>query len=350
MAIYVSTAEKKILLVIGKLMQENEPNINGKLIAKISGYSVNYVSEILNKLREKELITTINQAVQKIHFLSKTGKIAVFRLSAGYSGQRTSQRTSDYDKSLRKWKVRIRPHDFRFKAEVLGGPPFPDRWMPTYHMDGLVGNVCYDYEVTCMFYQSQKTQKRYIVLRVPSFFADDFSTTIFEAHQYAKRTLEQLTQDHGYKFSDLTYIYSHLAVSNDPVTHFSSDDISFIRSENGRLQFDRSRGPEFEAITKLGPEDMQLIFDEVFGPVIEREYSPQAMLKNIQIFLRQIRTDQEMFAHNLKEHVKLVSALVKAAEALTSAVQQQKEQKKEKEKGILEKIRKSGQKLLEDFL
>lgn len=371
LGMYVTSAEKKILLTIGKLMQEKEANRNGKTIAREAGYSRPYTSEILSGLREKNLIETVNLGAQKIHSLTLQGKTAIFRLSAGSCAEQTSQ----YDSTLRKWKIRTRGHDFRFKAEVLSGPSFPDRWMPSYRMDGLIGNVCYEYEVTCMFFLAEKTKKRYVVLRVPSFFSEKFETTIFEAREYAKRTLDQLTQDHGYTFSDLVYTFSHIAVSEDPVTYFAEENIGFVESEDKRLKLDSSKGyDEFEAVTKLGPEDMELIFNELFAPVYRREFSVIDMVKRVRLAQQQIRTDQLIFSENqtlfsenekllgenLKTHVAIVSSLDRAANQLEKALeiltdrllkleQREEEERKEREKSFLQKIRETGQKLLEDF-
>ena len=358
LTMYVSTSEKKILLTIGKLEQGKHPNINNKTLSKKTGYSISYTSEILASLRKKGLIETIDQKVQKIHKLSSKGQIAVFRSSAGYCGDRTSQ----YDKTTGKWKIRVRPHDFRFKAEVLSGPPYSEKWMPTYHLDGLIGVVCYEYETTCMFFTSEKTSKRYVVLRVPSFFTENLEMATFEAHEKAFTTLQKLSKDYGYKFSDLIHTYGHVAITEDPVTYHCKEDIGFVESKSKRLRVDSSPGfAEFEATGKLAQEDLEKIYDEVFDPIVQGEYSILTMLTHLRIMEKQIRTDQLIFADNLKEHVSLVTYLKNASHQLEKAtntlakyaesmIEEKQKEKEKKEKSLLSRIKNSGQKLLEDWI
>ena len=367
-----TTSEKKLLNIIVRLSKEGEPNITNKRLVKESGYSKGYVSKLLNKLREKNLIETADQKIQKVHQPTMEGAMAVLRVNGGSSDVETPMETPmetqrklpDYDPEKKEWKLRIRPHDFRFQVEILKGPSKPFKTFKTYEIKGRVDKIVYKYDVTLVFMESKKSKRRWVQIYVPQFFSDDLKLCTLEAHKTTLMVLRHLKKEHGYEFADPVLTHSHIAVTGDPFTRYLEDEVGLVRDKDGRIQIDKSPGyHEFEAITKLGQEDMELVFNEVLNPILKREFSLISFVKGIRRAQQQIRTDQlifsqnqRVFGENLKEHVKLVTALEtagsqleKATSILIDLVQKDNEQKKE-ESGFLKKIKQSGQKFLEDFL
>jgi len=93
------------------------------------------------------------------------------------------------------------------------------------------------------------------------------------------------------------------ATVNDPLALLAELE-GVIQDKDKQLQLDRScRFKELEAIqTHICEEGVIKILNQIYNPVIKGEYNPWGLLKGIQ-------KTQLMFDQNLKDHLKLVSAL-----------------------------------------
>jgi len=98
-------------------------------------------------------------------------------------------------------------------------------------------------------------------------------------------------------------IAAHNAIINDPLALLAEFE-GVIQDKDKRLQLDRSCGfKELEAIqTHICEEDVIKILNLIYNPVIKGEYNPWELLKGIQ-------KTQSMFDQNMKDHLRLVSAL-----------------------------------------
>ena len=347
--IAITKTERHLLLLIVTLEKQGEANINGKLLSKETGWSRGYTSKVLKRLREKNLIKTADQSFQKVHKPTMEGAMAVIRFNGGSSDMETSSQkvrepgpgTHDLDhtkvqpglleenscdKSTE--PIRVRPHDVRFKAEILSGPLLPekDTWK-TYAMKGRIDHIFYKYDVTCVFMESQKSKRRWVHIYVPSFFTDDVKLCIYEAHKVAQEILKSLKKDYGFLFSDLVLTHCHIALCGDPFSYYTREDAGLIKDKEGRFCIDSSKGyKEFEAITKLGREDMEKVLDSVILPVVKDEYNPWELLENLKEQQSQTRQDVhilrenlQLFSQDLNKHLKLVDVISHAGSDVGNA-------------------------------
>lgn len=274
LTIYITEAEKKVLFRVVELQIKGEPNINGKLIAKETKYSESYISELLTRLRDKGLIDSINQRVQKIHQPTMVGVIAYVR----ENGVSPVVRTSDCGRKKNMYRIRFRPHDYRFKVKILSGPSCPKTWKRI-SMKGRIDCLYFKYNACVQFMESKKNRWAYIF--VPSFFTDDLILAEKEAFERASDVLDSLTKEYGYKFGNLELTHSHLAVTGDPFSHHTSEDAGFIKDKDGRFVIDSSKGyKEFEAVSKFSQPDMEKVFNLLLLPIVKGELNPLELLEN----------------------------------------------------------------------
>lgn len=374
LTVNVTEAELRLLKIIVRLDREGEANINNKLLQKEAKLSKAYISELLSRLRKKDLIQTADQATQKIRKPTMKGLTAVTRQNGGSSDNTNSPqklRTNYEHSSSKTYTLRVRPHDVRFKAEIVKGPPFENESWKTYILKGRIDRICYEYECTCVFYESTKSGKRWVQVYVPSFFSDDVKLSVMQSHKKALKVLRFLKKDYGYQFSDLVLTHAHIAVQGDPLSYYAPER-GLIQDKEGRFQLDNSPGfKEFEAVTKLAEKDMEKVLNDIILPVAKGEYNPMAALRHIRIAQSQIKRSQDVlsqrqerldkrqeildknqyvFSENLVSHVKLVSSVTSAAESVERAALALEEQIQQSRKSILQKLRESGQKFIEDFL
>ncbi len=294
----LKTSEGKLLRIVVEETLNGNPNITNKLLSDLAGLSKSYVNRLCVKLEEKGLLKRKNLGM----FIHNEATIHAVKLFTTPSTLHAVEVTP-CEKDLRSSKpLEVRPNNIRFKVQVLEGDPAP-HWKEV-PMRSWVARWCHDYECPVQFTPS------HAVIYVPAFNTENLFFSFYEAYKRLKAVLEALEHDYNYKFGNIEMIAAHNAIVNDPLALLAEFD-GVIQDKDKRLQLDRSCGfKELEAIqTHICEEDIIKILNQIYNPVIKGEYNPWELLKGIQ-------KTQLMFDQNMKDHLKLVSALRESGEAL----------------------------------
>jgi DNA-binding MarR family transcriptional regulator len=347
--------EQNVLFAIVNLDRQGEANINGKSVAHTTGYNRGHVSRLLKKLQEKELITCIPQGSQKIYRVTMRGLMTWSIMNGGSPVDATSHQQVARDAT----HATFTPHDIYFKGVVLSVKKIPEHW-ETYTMKGRLDHITREYEATVQFMTSQKSFQQWVQIYVPAFPVTDLKTANLEAYKRAHEVVKKLQKDYGIKVGPLEMVHAHIAT--DLFTPYISPKVSKVTSASGHFQIDQSPGyPEAENLTKYGEEEWTRIFNVLFDPVAAQDFDPIALLQHIKFSQLQIKANEALFSENEKrlgrnidKHLELVTSLAKAGKVLEKVSQVltqyiEEEQRKRNKEGILKKIKRSGQKIIDDF-
>jgi DNA-binding MarR family transcriptional regulator len=294
----LKTSMGELLKIVVEETLNGNPNITNKLLADITGLSKSYVNRLCVKLEEKELIERKNLGM----FIHNEATIHAVKLLTTPSTLHAVEVTPCEQNLNPSKSLEVRPNNIRFKVQVLEGDPAP-HWKEV-PMRSWIARWCHDYECPVQFTPS------HAVIYIPAFNTENLFFSFYEAYKRAKAVLQALEHDHNYKFGEIEMIAAHNAIVNDPLALLAEFD-GVVQDKDKRLQLDRSCGfKELEAIqTHICEEDIIKILNLIYNPVIKGEYNPWELLKGIQ-------KTQLMFDQNLKDHLKLVSALRESGEAL----------------------------------